>query len=66
MAFRVIYYISLACPTVERALEMLEKYIQAGANRCEIDMRAHDPDGEPDAPPPSPAGDQHCGLQGRH
>ena len=48
MAFRVIYYISLACPTVERSLEMIEKYIQAGANSFQIDMPSHDPYGETD------------------
>ena len=48
MAFRVIYYISMACPTVERSLEMIEKYIDAGCTSFQIDMPSHDPYGETD------------------
>ena len=48
MAFQVIYYVSIACPTVERSLEMIEKYIEAGCNSFQIDMPSHDPYGETD------------------
>lgn len=48
MSFKVVYYISLACPTVERSLEMLEKYVELGATSFQIDMPSHDPYGETD------------------
>lgn len=48
MSFRVIYYISLACPTVDRSMDMVEKYIAGGADSFQIDMPSHDPYGETD------------------
>lgn len=48
MSFRIIYYISLACPTVARSFEMIEKYVRGGANSFQIDMPSSDPYGETD------------------
>lgn len=48
MAFQIIYYISLACPTVEKSLEMVDKYVDHGAKAFQIDMPSSDPYGETD------------------
>lgn len=43
MSFTTIYYICIACPTVERTLEMVDKYILNGAKAFQIDMPSKDP-----------------------
>lgn len=48
MAFSITYYISLACPTVEKSLEMIDRYIEKGATGFQIDMPSRDPYGETD------------------
>lgn len=46
MSFAVIYYLTLACPSVERTLEMVGRYIEHGATRFQLDMPSSDPYGE--------------------
>lgn len=36
--FRPVYYLSIACPTVEKSISMMEKYIAHGAKALQIDM----------------------------
>lgn len=43
MSFTPIYYICIACPTVERTLEMVDKYIENGAKAFQIDMPSRNP-----------------------
>lgn len=43
MKFRPIYYISIACPTVEKSVSMIEKYIAHGATALQIDMPSKEP-----------------------
>lgn len=43
MSFDVIYYICIACPTIERTLEMVDKYVAHGARAFQIDMPSKDP-----------------------
>lgn len=43
MKFNPIYYICIACPTVERTLEMVDRYVEHGARAFQIDMPSNDP-----------------------
>lgn len=43
MKFTPIYYVCIACPTVERTLEMVDKYVEHGATAFQIDMPSKDP-----------------------
>lgn len=43
MSFTPIYYVCIACPTVEKTLEMVDKYVQHGATAFQIDMPSKDP-----------------------
>ena len=43
MSFSVIYYVCIACPTVERTLEMVDRYVAHGAKAFQIDMPSKDP-----------------------
>lgn len=38
-----VYYITLVCPTLERTMEMAEKYIERGARALQFDMPSRDP-----------------------
>lgn len=46
--FKVIYYITIACPTVERTLKMIDKYVSHGVKSIQIDMPSTDPFAETD------------------
>ncbi len=48
MGFSITYYITIACPTTEKSLEMIGKYINRGATAFQIDMPSSDPYGETD------------------
>ena len=48
MSFSVIYYVCIACPTVERTLEMVDRYVAHGAKAFQIDMPSKDPFSETD------------------
>ena len=48
MAFTVMYYISIACPAVERTLEMINRYVEHGVTSIQLDMPSADPFGESD------------------
>lgn len=48
MSFKVIYYLSIACPTVEKTLEMYDQYVARGATSFQVDMPSSDPYGETD------------------
>lgn len=41
--FNPIYYICVACPTIERTLDMVDKYVANGARALQIDMPSKDP-----------------------
>ncbi len=43
MKFTPIYYICIACPTVEKTMEMVDKYVAHGAAAFQIDMPSKDP-----------------------
>ena len=43
MKFNPIYYICIACPTVERTLEMVDRYVEHGARAFQIDMPSSNP-----------------------
>ncbi len=43
MSFDVIYYINIACPTIEKSLEMIDKYIEHGAKSLQIDLPSKNP-----------------------
>lgn len=43
MKFDPIYYICIACPTVERTEEMIDQYVAHGARSFQIDMPSKDP-----------------------
>ncbi len=43
MGFDVIYYINIACPTIEKSLEMVDKYIAHGAKSLQIDLPSKNP-----------------------
>lgn len=43
MSFSPIYYITIACPTVERSVDMLERYIAHGAASIQVDLPSKHP-----------------------
>ena len=43
MKFTPIYYVCIACPTVEKTIEMVDKYVEHGATAFQIDMPSKDP-----------------------
>ncbi len=43
MNFKPIYYICVACPTIDRTLEMVDQYVAHGARALQIDMPSKDP-----------------------
>lgn len=43
MHFTPIYYVCIACPTIERTLEMIDQYVAHGATAFQIDMPSKDP-----------------------
>ncbi|MBU9744439.1 tryptophan synthase subunit alpha [Lachnospiraceae bacterium ASD3451] len=43
-----MYYFTIACPTVERTLEMIDRYVEHGVDSVQIDMPSRDPYGETD------------------
>lgn len=48
MAFRVMYYLCLTCPTVEDTLTKIDEYVERGADFLQIDMPSSDPFAESD------------------
>ncbi len=46
--FKTIYYMTIACPTVERTLEMVDKYVKNGVKSIQIDMPSVNPFAETD------------------
>ena len=46
--FKIVYYITIACPTVERTLEYVDKYVEHGVKSIQIDMPSADPFAETD------------------
>lgn len=43
MSFQVIYYINIACPTIEKSLSMVDQYIAHGAKSLQIDLPSKNP-----------------------
>lgn len=43
MKFTPIYYVCIACPTITRTKEMVDKYVERGAKAFQIDMPSMDP-----------------------
>ena len=43
MKFTPIYYVCIACPTVEKTIEMIDRYVERGATAFQIDMPSKDP-----------------------
>ena len=43
MKFTPIYYICIACPTIDKTIEMVEKYVERGATAFQIDMPSQNP-----------------------
>lgn len=43
MSFNVIYYINVTCPSIEKSLEMVDKYIEHGAKSLQIDLPSKNP-----------------------
>lgn len=43
MSFNVIYYINIACPTIDKSLEMVDKYVAHGAKALQIDLPSKNP-----------------------
>ena len=43
MKFTPIYYVCIACPTVEKTIEMVDKYVAHGATAFQIDMPSKNP-----------------------
>ena len=43
MGFTVVYYVCIACPTIERTIEMVDRYVAHGAKAFQIDMPSKDP-----------------------
>lgn len=43
MKFTPIYYVCIACPTIDRTKEMVDKYVERGARAFQIDMPSMDP-----------------------
>lgn len=49
MKFYPVYYFTLACPTIERTLDMVDRYVEkSGIRGIQIDMPSSDPYGETD------------------
>lgn len=48
MGFKIMYYVTIACPTVDKTLEMIDKYVEHGVDSLQIDMPSADPFGETD------------------
>lgn len=48
MSFKVMYYFTLACPTVEKTREMIDRYAERGVNCIQLDMPSSNPFGESD------------------
>ena len=49
MKFYPVYYFTLACPTIERTLDMVDQYVEkCGVQGIQIDMPSGDPYGETD------------------
>jgi tryptophan synthase alpha chain len=48
MSFKVMYYFTIACPTIEKTLEMIDKYVERGVDSIQLDMPSTDPFGETD------------------
>ena len=48
MGFKIMYYVTIACPTVDKTLEMIDKYVAHGVDSLQIDMPSSDPFGETD------------------
>lgn len=43
MAFKTIYYVTIACPTIQKTLEMTDKYVAHGVQTLQIDMPSKNP-----------------------
>lgn len=43
MGFTVVYYVCIACPTIDRTIEMVDRYVAHGAKALQIDMPSKDP-----------------------
>ncbi len=49
MKFYPVYYFTIACPTIEKSLEMVDEYVKrCGIRGIQIDMPSSDPYGETD------------------
>lgn len=48
MSFRIMYYVSTACPTVERTKEMVDLYVENGVDFFQFDLPSSDPYAETD------------------
>ena len=48
MSFKIMYYFTIACPTVEKTKEMIDRYAERGVNCIQLDMPSSDPFGESD------------------
>ena len=46
--FKIMYYLTIACPTLGKTLEMVDKYAEHGVDSFQIDMPSNDPYGETD------------------
>ena len=41
MGFKIMYYVTIACPTVEKTLEMIDQYVAHGVDSLQIDMPSY-------------------------
>ncbi len=48
MGFKILYYFTMACPTVEKTKEMIDRYAEHGVRCIQLDMPSSDPFGESD------------------
>ena len=48
MSFQIMYYFTIACPTVEKTIQMIDRYAERGVNRIQLDLPSADPFGESD------------------
>lgn len=48
MKFNVMYYFSIACPTTERTLLMIDEYVRRGVTSVQIDLPSKNPFAETD------------------
>ena len=48
MKFEIMYYLTLACPTVEDTLRKIDEYVAHGVDNFQLDMPSNDPFGETD------------------